>query len=119
VFAIRTFAAATATATTATTTVSTASSPAATGVRSRLILARTRFIAGNLSAGQLLLIQPFDGCESLIVIRHFNKRESAGATCFPIHDDADSSNLTELTKRLLDFVLCCSERQIANVNIRH
>ncbi len=126
VFAVGAFAGS---ATTTTTTISTATTTPSSGVATTttttssssttLVFPGASFVAGDPAPRDFLLIQTLNGSLCLAVVRHLHKGETAGAPRFAIDDDADASDLTILTKRLLDFVLCCSKRQIADVNICH
>jgi len=84
-----------------------------------LLFALTRFIAGDSSPGDLLLVEPFDSSPGFLGIGHFNEPKASGPTGFAIHDDADASHLAILTERLLDLVFRSAEGKIAYINIRH
>lgn len=119
-FAIGAFAgSATATATISTTSSSGVTTATTTTSSTTLVFPGASFVAGDPAARDFLLIQTFNGSLRLAVVRHLHESETAGAPRFAIDNDADASDLTILTKRLLDFVLCCSKRQIADVNICH
>lgn len=107
-----------ATASTAAVTAATTAAATAIGWAS-LGLARTRFVARDPTAGDLLVVQPIDRCLGFVGIGHFHKRKSTRSPRLAIDDDADFGDFTESSKGFSNFIFRRAERKIAYINIGH
>jgi hypothetical protein len=104
----------TAAAATTTSAETTASSTAAT------LLLRTSFVDNEITAAEVLAVHGIDGAIRFLVVGDFDESKTARLTCETIANEIDCRGIdASLRKKVVQRILRCGKRKIANVKLLH
>jgi hypothetical protein len=85
----------------------------------RSCLFGTSFVNLQIAPADIFSIESGDRLSSLGIIRHFDKRESAGSAGLTIHGNVHACNLTKSLEKRTQVALGSLETHVANKQILH